>query len=215
MLELCTKPRFNNQGELFHLECTDETALNWLQQVLQALVLTAGRKSLLWTLSCAGQNMLDVGYLTLPRKAGVTTGMLGERNPDIFIQWFQSKSRHTGYSKGSRTNTWRFEEKCIFISVQKVWLSTLRKLQGLPLLHTCYKVLTNMIEQSLKKYTDNIIGEYQNSFRCVISTTVRCVGENYIDVHQLLVDFCQAYDSVNRNALHRIMIDVKIRSYSG
>ncbi|XP_037902821.1 uncharacterized protein LOC119646439 [Hermetia illucens] len=64
----------------------------------------------------------------------------------------------------------------------------------------------------------NIIGEYQGDFRSEQSTTDQMFAVKQelekswkykIVMCQLFVDFSQAYDSVNRNYLHKVMIELK------
>jgi sorting nexin-29 len=80
-------------------------------------------------------------------------------------------------------------------------------------------VLTNIIRLKLEPYTENVIGEYQTSFRIGRSTidqlfTVKQIlekcWEHSIKVYQIYVDFKQAYDSINREMLYKIMYDVGI-----
>lgn len=91
--------------------------------------------------------------------------------------------------------------------------------RGISLLCTSYKVFSKILEHRLKPYAENIVGEYQVGFRPGRSTidqlfTVKQVldkcWEYNVEVHQIFEDFKQAYDSVNRNALFRIMLQFGI-----
>jgi hypothetical protein len=82
------------------------------------------------------------------------------------------------------------------------------------LLHVIYKVLSKILAKRLNPYTEEILGDYQCGFRRDRSTTdqifvlknilEKCYEYN-ITLHQLFIDFKQAYDSVTRNNLYSIM----------
>jgi hypothetical protein len=77
-----------------------------------------------------------------------------------------------------------------------------------------YKVVAKIIATRLTPYTEELLGDYQCGFRKSISTTdhifalrnimEKCYEYN-ITLHQLFIDYKQAYDSVNRNKLFVIM----------
>jgi hypothetical protein len=80
-------------------------------------------------------------------------------------------------------------------------------------------VLTNIIRRRLEPYVKNILGEYQGGFRAEISTTdqlftvkqiLEKCWEFNINVYQIYVDFNQAYDSIQREKLYRIMHEFNI-----
>lgn len=82
------------------------------------------------------------------------------------------------------------------------------------LLNTAYTIFGMILYDRLAVYTEDIIGEYQGGFRVGRSTidkifTIRQIMEKAyeynIPIHQLLVDFKQAYDSLDRNAFFPIM----------
>ena len=86
--------------------------------------------------------------------------------------------------------------------------------RGISLLCTGYKILTAVINNRLKKYTDHIIGEYQAGFRPGRSTTdqiftvknlLEKAWEHNVEIHQIFVDFQKAYDSIRRDKLYAIM----------
>lgn len=78
------------------------------------------------------------------------------------------------------------------------------------LLNVAYKILTSLILKNIKKYTETEFGDYQNGFRQGRSTvdaihtikqiTEKCYEQN-IEVHIVFIDFKQAFDSLNRDAL--------------
>lgn len=82
--------------------------------------------------------------------------------------------------------------------------------RGITLLNTSYKVLSNIIKKRITPYSEEIVGEYQSGFRRKRSTTdqlftlrqllEKCWEFNR-DLHNLFVDFKQAYDSIIRASL--------------
>jgi hypothetical protein len=91
--------------------------------------------------------------------------------------------------------------------------------RGISLLSTSYKMLSNILLSRLIPYADEIIGDYQCGFRRNRSTTDQIFNILHIlekkweyngTVHQLLIDFKKAYDSVRREALYNILIDFGI-----
>jgi sorting nexin-29 len=79
--------------------------------------------------------------------------------------------------------------------------------RGISLLCTGYKVFTTVLENKLETYAEQLIGAYQAGFRKGKSTidqlfTVNLILEKFweykIDIHQMFVDFKQAYDKINR-----------------
>jgi len=86
--------------------------------------------------------------------------------------------------------------------------------RGISLLCIGYKILTTVISNILRKYTEYIIGEYQAGFRTGKSTadqifTVKNLlekaWEHNIEIHQIFVDFQKAYDSIRGDKLYAIM----------
>lgn len=86
--------------------------------------------------------------------------------------------------------------------------------RGICLLNVSYKILAVILFDRLEVYTEEIIGDYQGGFRKGRSTTdqlfiIRQIMEKAweynITIHQLFVDFKQAYDSISREALFEIM----------
>jgi len=86
--------------------------------------------------------------------------------------------------------------------------------RGICLLNASYKILANILYSRLVIYAEEIIGDYQSGFRPGRSTidqifTIRQIMEKAwefnISIHQLFVDFKQAYDSIDRKALFEIL----------
>jgi hypothetical protein len=81
--------------------------------------------------------------------------------------------------------------------------------RGILLLNVTYKIFTNVLARSMEPYVEEILGEYQSGFQRGRSTTdqifsLRILEKAYeynVDIHQLYVDYKQAYDSINRAQL--------------
>lgn len=93
--------------------------------------------------------------------------------------------------------------------------------RGITLLSVVYKVLSTVLLNRIKPFAEKAIGEYQCGFRSGRSTTdqifnIRQIMERMwefgIDIHQLFVDFKQAYDSINRSSLWGSMAELGIPS---
>jgi endonuclease/exonuclease/phosphatase family metal-dependent hydrolase/ribosomal protein S28E/S33 len=91
--------------------------------------------------------------------------------------------------------------------------------RGISLLCTSYKVFSKILESRIKPLADKITGEYQGGFRTGRSTTDQIFSvkqvlekcwEYNIEVHQIFVDFKQAYDSIDRTVLYTILLDLGI-----
>jgi len=79
--------------------------------------------------------------------------------------------------------------------------------RGISLLSVIYKVFAKILAKRLSPYTEHIIGGYQCGLRRDRSTMDKIfalksiLGKCYdynITLHQLFIDFKQAYDSINR-----------------
>jgi hypothetical protein len=115
------------------------------------------------------------------------------------------------------TNIWKQEE------MPKEWLIALihpihkkndktncSNYRGISLLNMTYKVMANIIAKRLIPYTEELLHDYQYGFQKNRSTTdhifalrnimEKCYEYN-INLHQLFIDYKQAYDSVNRSKL--------------
>ena len=86
--------------------------------------------------------------------------------------------------------------------------------RGISLLNVAYKIFTNLLTRYIEPYADEILGDYQSGFRKGRSTTdqIFCLRmilerayEYKIDIHQLYIDYKQAYDTINRIELVEIM----------
>jgi hypothetical protein len=90
--------------------------------------------------------------------------------------------------------------------------------RGLSLLSTSYKILSNILLSRLVPYIDEIIGD-QCGFPHNRSTThqIFCIcqvlekkWEYNETVHQLFIDFKEAYESVRREVLYNILIEFAV-----
>jgi hypothetical protein len=89
--------------------------------------------------------------------------------------------------------------------------------RGTSLLSTSYKILWNVLLLRLSPYIDEIIGDHQCEFRRSRRTTgeIFCICQilkkkwKYYNetVHQLFIDFKNAYDSVRKEVLYNILIE--------
>jgi sorting nexin-29 len=88
--------------------------------------------------------------------------------------------------------------------------------QGISLLTTSYKILSNVLLSRLRSYIDEIIGDHQCGFRRNRSTTdkifcIRQILEKIWEynkrVRQQFIDCKKAYDSVWREVLYGIPIE--------
>jgi hypothetical protein len=90
---------------------------------------------------------------------------------------------------------------------------------GISLLSTSYNILSNVLFSRLSPYIDEITGDHQCGFRCnrSITSQIFCIRQilekkwEYNEtVHQLFIDFRNAYDSVRREVLYNIFIEFGI-----
>jgi hypothetical protein len=82
-----------------------------------------------------------------------------------------------------------------------------------------YKVMAKIIAKRFTPYTEELLGDYQRGFQKNRSTTdhifalrnitEKCYEYN-ITLHQLLIDYKHAYDSVSRNKLFVAMKELGI-----
>jgi len=88
--------------------------------------------------------------------------------------------------------------------------------RGISLLPTTYKILSNILLSRLIPYAEEVNGDHQFGFRRNRSTTdhIFCIRqilekkwEYYEAVHQLFIDFKNAYDSVSREVSYNILIE--------
>ena len=91
--------------------------------------------------------------------------------------------------------------------------------RGISLINTAYKILANILLERLKPIVESGLGDYQCGFRKNRSTvdqifTVRQMLEKCWEfnrvIHQLFIDFRQAYDSILRVKLWDAMVELGI-----
>lgn len=114
-------------------------------------------------------------------------------------------------------NDWTHEIMCL-INKKKGDKLECNSCRGISLLGV-YKIMALIIAERIKSYAEEILGEYQSGFRSGRSTTdhiytirvglKKCYEYN-IDVHQLYIDYKQAYDSIKRKYIEQTMKDFGI-----
>jgi hypothetical protein len=86
--------------------------------------------------------------------------------------------------------------------------------RGIKFLNVAYKILSGVLNEKLKEYAEETLGEYQCGFRPNRSTIyqiiiIKQLFEKHIehgyDLYLLFVNLKQAFDSVNRKKLIEIM----------
>jgi hypothetical protein len=91
--------------------------------------------------------------------------------------------------------------------------------QGISLLSTSYKILSNILLTRLTPYADKIIGDHQCGFQHNRSTTdqifyiqqiLEKIWEYNGTAYKLLIDFKKACNSVRREVLYNILMDFRI-----
>ena len=91
--------------------------------------------------------------------------------------------------------------------------------RGITLLNVAYKVLSSIILERLKQYSEETLGEYQCGFRPQRRTTdqifvVRQILEKFyahdIDLHFLFIDFKKAFDCINQKKLLESLVSFGI-----
>jgi len=93
--------------------------------------------------------------------------------------------------------------------------------RAISLWNVSYKIFTNLLAKNIEPYVEEILGGYQGGFRKGRSTTdqIFCLRmilektyEHKVDIHQLYIDYKQAYDTINRSELEEIMKEFGIPS---
>ena len=87
------------------------------------------------------------------------------------------------------------------------------------LLNVAYKIFTNILSKYIEPYVNTILGEYQCGFRKGRSTTdqifsLRLILEKFYEynlpLHQLYIDFKQAFDTIDRSYIIKSMVEFGI-----
>jgi hypothetical protein len=84
--------------------------------------------------------------------------------------------------------------------------------QGISLLNVTYKIFIQLVAERLEPYVEQILGDYQYGF-CrgrSITDQIFCLKmvleksyEYNVDIHQLYIDYKQAYDSIKERSVDR------------
>jgi hypothetical protein len=122
---------------------------------------------------------------------------------------------HSVWNKEELPDQWK---ESIIVAVHKKGDKTdCNNYHGISLLSTSYKTLLNILPSRLGPYIDLIIGDYQCGFRRNKSTIeqIFCIRQMlekkwmYNEtVHHLFIDFMKAHDSVRREVLYNILINI-------
>jgi hypothetical protein len=114
---------------------------------------------------------------------------------------------------------WQWKESIIVSIYKKGDKTDCNNYQGISLLSTAYKILSNILLARLTPYVNEIIGDHQRGFCCNKSTMdqifyVRQILEKKWEyhgaVHQLFIDFKKSYDLVKREVLYSILLEFSI-----
>jgi len=124
------------------------------------------------------------------------------------------------------TSIWKKEElpeewkESIIVPIHKKGVKIdCNNYRGISLLPTTYKILYNILLSRLIPYAKEIIGDNPCGFRRNRSTIdhIFCIRqmlekkwEYNEEVHQLFIDFKRAYDSVRREVLYKILLELDI-----
>jgi hypothetical protein len=110
----------------------------------------------------------------------------------------------------------QWKESIIVPIYKKVDKTDCNNYRGIFLLSTAYKILSNILLARLTPCVNEIIGDHQCGFRRNRSTTdqifyIRQILEKKWEyngtVHQLFIDFKEAYDLVKREVLYNILLE--------
>jgi hypothetical protein len=121
------------------------------------------------------------------------------------------------WNKEELSNQWK---ESIILPIHKTGDKTdCNNYRGILLLSTSYKILWNILLSRLSLYIDTIIAAHQCGFRRNRSTAdqIFCIRRilkrkwEYDEiVHQVFVDFKEAYYSVRREVFHNILVEFGI-----
>jgi sorting nexin-29 len=86
--------------------------------------------------------------------------------------------------------------------------------QGISLLNVTYKIFTQLVAKHLEPYAEEMLGDYECGFYRGRSATDQIFSlrmileksyEYNVNIHQLYIDYKQAYNSINRDQLIEII----------
>jgi hypothetical protein len=112
-----------------------------------------------------------------------------------------------------------WKESCIEHIYKKGDKTDCNNYRGISLLSTTYKIISNILLSWLTPYAVEIIGGHQCGFSHNRSTTdhISCICQIFEKkweynetVHQVFIDFKEAYDSVRKMVLYNILIEFGI-----
>lgn len=91
--------------------------------------------------------------------------------------------------------------------------------RGISLLNVAYKIFSKVLARRLEVYAERELGEYQCGFRRNRSTldhilSLRLILEKCyeynVSIHQLYIDYKEAYDSINRDKLRVVLEEMRV-----
>ena len=110
---------------------------------------------------------------------------------------------------------WEWSEGILWPVYKKGDRKQCNNYRGISLLNITYKIFTILLYNRLSKIIEPEIGNYQMGFRPNRSTidNIFIVWQIYekcheynIDLHNIFIDFSQAFDTVNRDVLYNSLI---------
>lgn len=113
----------------------------------------------------------------------------------------------------------RWKESVIYPVFKKGDKTICSNYRGIALLDAAYKIFATCLRNKIGKLTEELLGEYQAGFRGNKSTTdqvyvlkhlIANSYEHNLDLHMLFIDFKQAYDTISKRDMLKILRELGI-----